>query len=79
LELAAAGTTPVAFEVELQSGRTLEVVAPPRSGKLVRIPVCSRGVWKASYASGSVGFVHGTRVGLRSTEPRVVDDPSACR
>jgi hypothetical protein len=79
LELAAAGTTPVAFEVELPSGRTLEVVVPPRSGKLVRIPVCSRGVWKASYASGSVGFVHGTRVGLRSTEPRVVDDPSACR
>jgi len=78
LELAAAGTTPVAFEVELPSGRTLEVVAPPRSGKLVRIPVCSRGVWKASYASGSVGFVHGTRVGLRSTEPRIVDDPSAC-
>ena len=78
LELAGAGTTPVPFQVELPGGRSLELTIPPRTPKLVRIPVCSRGVWSAGYTSGSVGVVHGTRVGLRSSEPRLVDDPSAC-
>jgi hypothetical protein len=78
LELAAAGTTPVPFEVELPGGRSLELTIPPRTPKLVRIPVCGRGVWSAGYASGSVGVVHGTRVGLRSSEPRLVNNPSAC-
>ena len=78
LELAGAGTTPVPFEVELPGGRTVRVTAPAGTPKLVRIPVCGRGVWKASYASGSTGVVHGTRVGLRSSEPQLVDDPAAC-
>lgn len=78
LELAGASTTPVPFQVELPGGRSLELTIPPRTPKLVRIPVCSRGVWSAGYTSGSVGVVHGTRVGLRSSEPRLVDDPSAC-
>ena len=78
LELAGAGTTPVPFRVELPGGRSLELTIPPRTPKLVRIPVCGRGVWSAGYTSGSVGFVHGTRVGLRSSEPRLVADASAC-
>ena len=78
LELAGAGTTPVSFRVELPGRDALELTIPPRSPKLVRIPVCARGVWSAGFASGSVGFVHGTRVGVRSSEPRLVDDASAC-
>lgn len=78
LELAGAGTTPVPFDVELPSGRRLELTIPPRTPKLVRIPVCGRGVWTASWSSGSVGVVHGTRVGVRSSEPHLVADPSAC-
>ena len=78
LELAGAGTTPVPFDVELPSGQRLELTIPPRTPKLVLIPVCGRGVWTASWASGSVGIVHGTRVGVRSSEPRLVADPSAC-
>lgn len=78
LELAGAGATPVPFDVELPGGRSLELTIPPRTTKIVRIPVCGRGVWSAGYASGSVGIVHGTRVGLRSSEPRLVDDASAC-
>jgi hypothetical protein len=78
LELSAAGTTPVVLEVDLPGGRALELTIPPRTPRLVRIPVCGRGVWKAGWQSGSVGFVHGTRVGLRSSEPRLVDDASAC-
>ncbi|HYK07146.1 MAG TPA: hypothetical protein VEW11_05200 [Gaiellaceae bacterium] len=78
LELAAAGTTPVPFVVELPGRRTLRLPIPPRTSKLVRIPVCSIGVWTAGYSSGSVGIVHGTRVGLRSSEPRLVADPAAC-
>ena len=54
------------------------MTAPPRRPKLVRIPVCGRGVWTAGYTSGSVGIAHGTRVGLRSSEPRLVEDASAC-
>jgi hypothetical protein len=77
-ELVAAGSMPVPFEVEPLSGRALELTIPPRTPRLVRIPVCSRGAWRAGYTSGSVGIVHGTRVGLRSSEPRLVDDPSAC-
>jgi hypothetical protein len=78
LELASASTTPVRFDVELPAGDRLELTIPPRTPRLVRIPVCGRGVWTASWASGSVGVVHGTRVGVRSSEPRLVADPSAC-
>ena len=79
VELAGVGTTPVPFRVELPGRETLELVIPPRAAKLVRIPVCSRGVWTAGFTSGTVGIVHGTRVGVRSSEPRLVDDPAACR
>ena len=79
LELTGAGTTPVPFRVELPGGDPLELSIPPRTAKLVQIPVCATGVWSAGYSSGSAGVVHGTRVGLRASEPRLVDDPSACR
>ena len=78
LELAGAGTTPVPFRVELPGVGRLALTIPPRAA-LVRIPVCASGVWSAGYTSGSVGVAHGTRVGLRSAEPRLVDDPAACR
>jgi len=78
LELIAAGTTPVPFEVELPGDRSLRLTIPPRTARLVRIPVCGNGVWTAGYSSGSVGVVHGTRVGLRSSEPGLVADPAAC-
>ena len=79
LELSGAGTAPVPFRLELPGGTRLELTIQPRTAKLVRIPVCASGVWSAGYTSGSVGVAHGTRVGLHSTEPRLVDDPSACR
>ena len=78
LELAGAGPGPVPFRVDLPGRRTLELTVPPRAAELVRIRVCGRGVWSAGWASGSVGVVHGTRVGVRSSEPRLVADPSAC-
>jgi hypothetical protein len=78
LELELSSPTSVPFEVELPGGRTLERTVSGATPTLLRIPVCARGVWTAGYASGSVGIVHGTRVGVRSSEPRLVDDPSAC-
>lgn len=78
LELELSSATSVDFEVELPGGRTLERTVSGSDPRLLRIPVCSRGVWTAGYASGSVGIVHGTRVGVRSSEPRLVDDASAC-
>ena len=78
LELAGAGTTPVPFDVELPGSRSLELTIPPRTPKLVRIPVCGRGVWSASYASGSVGSSTAPASGSGSSEPRLVNDPSAC-
>lgn len=76
LELELSAPSAVTVEVELPDDRTLSrtVTAPT----LVRIPVCSRGVWTASYRSGSIGVVHGTRVGVRASEPRLVADASAC-
>ena len=44
LQLAGASTTPVPFDVKLPSGDRLELTIPPRTPKLVRIPVCGRGV-----------------------------------
>lgn len=76
LELELSAPRPVPLEVEPPDGRTIErTISEPT---LLRVPVCSRGVWTASYASGSIGVVHGTRVGVRASEPRLVADPSAC-
>jgi hypothetical protein len=79
LELTAPASTAVPFAVELPGGRTLEWTVRAGTSERVRIPVCARGVWKASFRSGSVGIVHGTRVGPHSAEPRLVETPSACR
>ena len=49
LELAGAGTTPVPFRVDLPGRDALELTIPPRTAKLVRIPVCATGVWSAGY------------------------------
>jgi hypothetical protein len=78
LRLSAAGTSPVPFEVDVDGGRSVELTVEPGRPQLVSIPVCGRGVWNAGYASGSVALAHGTRVGVRSSEPRLVDDPAVC-
>jgi hypothetical protein len=78
LELELSAPSRVVFEVELPDGRTIERVVSGSSAQLLRIPVCARGIWTAGYASGTIGVVHGTRVGVHSSEPRLVDDPAAC-
>lgn len=79
LELSLPGAGPaVGFAVTLPNGRLAETDVAPGSSKRLSIPVCGRGVWTAPYASGSAGLVHGTRVGVVATEPRLVADPSAC-
>jgi hypothetical protein len=72
------GTAPVPFAVKLPDGGRFERMIEPGAARLVRIPVCSQGPWKASYATGTFALVHGTRVGLTASEPRLVDDPAAC-
>lgn len=80
LELAAPpGAGPLPFAVELPDGTTLRRELAPGEPTLLRIPVCSIGPWKATYAAGGLAIVHGTRVGAVSAEPRLVDDPAACR
>ena len=79
LELSVAGgTDPIPFRVKLPGGAVLERTIDPGPAQLVRIPVCAKGSWKATYATGTVALVHGTRVGLRAAEPRLVADPAAC-
>jgi hypothetical protein len=72
------GTASIPFKVELPDGVLFERTIEPGAAQLVRIPVCSEGRWKASYATGTFALVHGTRVGLTASEPRLVDDPAAC-
>lgn len=78
LELELSSPRPVEFEVELPDGGTVARTISGPDPQLLRIPVCGYGAWRASWASGSIAVVHGTRVGVRSSEPRLVDDASAC-
>lgn len=72
------GATPLTFRLELPDGRTLEHRIRAGRVKTISVPVCASGVWTASFSAAAVAIVHGTRVGLRSSEPRFVDDPAAC-
>ena len=79
LDLSApSGTPALPFRLELPNGDTNEHRVRAGRTATVRIPVCARGVWKAPFSAGTVAFADGTRVGLSSSEPRLVDDPSAC-
>jgi hypothetical protein len=80
LDLSApSGTTTLPFRVTLPDGHELERRIRAGAATTVRIPVCADGVWKAPFSAGSVALADGTRVGLSSSEPRVVDDAAACR
>ena len=70
---------PLPFQVELPDGRSIEHRIRVGRVATIRVPVCARGVWTAPYSAGTVALVHGTRVGLSSSEPRLVDDAAACR
>ena len=79
LELAVPdGVRPSTLRVTLPDGRV--VAGTPSRGRteLLRIPVCSRGMWTASYRADATGLAHGGRVGPLSTAPRFVTDATAC-
>ena len=75
---APAGWNRTAFRLRLPGGRTLARPLPPGSRRLLRVPVCGRGVWKASFEADAVAVIHGGRVGPRGSRPRFVADASAC-
>lgn len=72
------GENPIDFQVKLPDGKTFERTIEPGIPQLVAIPVCAAGPWKAAFTTGGLALVHGTLVGLRAGEPRLVDDPAAC-
>jgi hypothetical protein len=76
LELSAPAAT--ALAVELPSGRELAWRVRPGATTSVRVPVCAAGVWTASFRTEGIALAHGTRVGPRSTEPRLFPDARAC-
>lgn len=78
LELSNPGDVPMPLRLELPDGRVVERSVEPGATRAIQVPVCGTGVWTAPFSAGAVAIVHGTRVGLRSSEPRFVDDPAAC-
>ena len=79
LDLSApSGTAPLPFRVELPNGRSIEHRVRAGRVSTIRVPVCAGGVWTAPFSAGTVALVDGTRVGLSSAEPRLVDDAAAC-
>ena len=79
LDLSApSGTAPLPFRLELPDGRSIEHRIRGGRATTIRVPVCAAGAWKAPFTAGTVAIVHGTRVGLSSSEPRLVDDAAAC-
>lgn len=78
LELSNPGDVPMPLRLELPDGRVVERTVEPGAARAIGVPVCGTGVWTAPFSAGAVAIVHGTRVGLRSSEPRFVDDPAAC-
>jgi hypothetical protein len=72
------GTTTLPFLLELPDGRSIERSIPAGRTTTIKVPVCSSGIWKTPFSAGTVALADGTRVGLSSSEPRLVDDPAAC-
>lgn len=75
---APSGTAPLPFRVELPDGHSIEHRIRAGTVTTIRVPVCAAGVWKAPFSAGTVTLTDGTRVGLSSSEPRLVDDAAAC-
>ena len=79
LDLSAPGdSATLPFQLELPDGRRIEHRIRAGAVTTIRVPVCAGGVWKAPFSAGSVALADGTRVGLSSSEPRLVDDAAAC-
>ena len=76
LDLVAPRRTP--FELTLPDGSTRRWTVRRGRTTVASIPVCSTGLWRASFATGSIGFAHGSRVGAVAGEPRLVHDAAAC-
>ena len=72
------GTSPLPFRLELPNGRKVEYLIRPGRVTTVEVPVCANAVWTAPFWAGTAAIVHGERVGLSSSEPRLVEDPTAC-
>ncbi|HUQ23045.1 MAG TPA: hypothetical protein VM049_08520 [Gaiellaceae bacterium] len=73
------GTTALPFRLALPDGSRIERPIHSGAGTTLRIRVCGQGVWKAPFSAGTAALADGTRVGLSSAEPRLVEDPAACR
>jgi hypothetical protein len=79
LDLSApSGAAPLPFRLELPDGGTVEHRIRGGRATTIRVPVCAAGAWKAPFTAGTDALVHGTLVGLSSSEPRLVDDAAAC-
>jgi hypothetical protein len=72
------GAAALPFRVELPSGRSVEHRIPAGRITTIRVPVCAAGVWTAPFTAGTDALVHGTLVGLSSSEPRFVAGAAAC-
>lgn len=72
------GTTALPLRLELPNGHSVEHRIRAGWVTTIRVPVCADGTWKAPFSAGSAALADGTRVGLSSSEPRLVDDTAAC-
>lgn len=78
LELEAPAGAASSMRLRLPDGGTFTGAAGRGRMALVRVPVCSRGPWTASFETDAIGLAHGGRGGPRSGEPRFREDPAAC-
>jgi hypothetical protein len=79
LDLSApSGASALPFRVELPDGHKVEHRIRAGRTTTIRVPVCATGVWTAPFTAGTDALVHGTLVGLSSSEPRLADDAAAC-
>ena len=72
------GAAALPFRLELPNGRSIEHRIRAGRATTIRVAVCKSGVWTAPFTAGTDALVHGTLVGLSSSEPRFVDDAAAC-
>jgi hypothetical protein len=66
--------------VEFRAGNLVLASVRLRGGvpRRLRLAVCARGPWSASFRASVTGFVGSRFVSVRSTAPRFVPDPRAC-
>ena len=79
LDLSAPKRRDIAAIPARASGGAQQRAPHPRGrATTIRVPVCAAGALKAPFTAGTDALVHGTLVGLSSSEPRFLDDPAAC-